>query len=217
MIRAVILDFDGVILESVDIKTQAFLHLFQDQPEDVRRRIVRLHLENGGISRHQKFEWIYRDFLRRPLEEAEAARLDSAFSRFCRERILAAPFVKGAQEFLATCHTEYLLYVVSGTPEAELRAILDARGLTRYFQAVWGSPTDKTDACRQILADTRLAPHEVAFVGDAVTDLDAAERSGVHFIARLDGSNDNPLHARRPRVRVDDLTGLHAVLIECCG
>jgi len=215
MIRTVIFDFDGVILESMEIKTEAFLHLFHDQPEDVQRRIVRLHRENGGMSRYEKFKRIYRDFLRWELDPAELGRLDAEFSRFCRERILVAPFVKGAREFLASYHREYPLYVVSGTPEAELRMILEARDLARYFRGIWGAPTEKAEACRQIVAASGLAPAEVVFVGDAVTDLEAARRSGVHFIARLDGSEGNPLEHRRLRVRVADLSRLHKVLVEC--
>jgi beta-phosphoglucomutase-like phosphatase (HAD superfamily) len=50
-VQAVIFDFDGVIVESMDIKTQAFVELFRDHPEH-HETIVRLHLENGGMSRY---------------------------------------------------------------------------------------------------------------------------------------------------------------------
>ncbi|GAF78578.1 unnamed protein product, partial [marine sediment metagenome] len=33
MIKAIIFDFDGVIVESSDIKTEAFRELFQDYPQ----------------------------------------------------------------------------------------------------------------------------------------------------------------------------------------
>ena len=47
-LRAVIFDFDGVILESADIKTQAFIELFADNP-DHREAILRQHHDNVGI------------------------------------------------------------------------------------------------------------------------------------------------------------------------
>jgi phosphoglycolate phosphatase-like HAD superfamily hydrolase len=208
MIRAVALDFDGVILESVEIKARAFVDLFADQPADVRERIVRLHHDHGGISRHLKFQWIYRDILGRELVPAEAERLGATFTSFCRDKLLAAPFVPGALEFLSACHEQYRLYLVSGTPIAELRWIVEARQLTGYFKRIWGSPTEKVDACRAILAETAAHPSEVAFVGDATTDMDAAEQTGMHFIARLDGAPGNPLESRDPRVRISDLTQL---------
>src|SRR5688500_11982342 len=77
--KAVIFDFDGVILKSVEIKTQAFLSLFADYPE-YRDRILRYHLDNLGVSRYKKFEWIYSQLLRMPLENEERERLGAAFA-----------------------------------------------------------------------------------------------------------------------------------------
>ena len=41
MIKALIFDFDGVLAESVDVKTKAFLNLFKEYPqhlEEIKRR-----------------------------------------------------------------------------------------------------------------------------------------------------------------------------------
>ncbi len=45
MIKAILFDFDGVILESMDIKTKAFSKLFTKYPEYVDQ-IVKLHKDN---------------------------------------------------------------------------------------------------------------------------------------------------------------------------
>jgi beta-phosphoglucomutase-like phosphatase (HAD superfamily) len=50
MLRAIVFDFDGVILESADIKTNAFRALFASYPEHVDQ-IVDFHLRNAGVSR----------------------------------------------------------------------------------------------------------------------------------------------------------------------
>src|SRR5688500_11624263 len=71
---AVIFDFDGVILESANIKTEAFLTLFADHTEH-REAIRGYHVRNVGISRFRKFEWIYSELLKTPLCEAESIRL----------------------------------------------------------------------------------------------------------------------------------------------
>ena len=52
---ALLFDFDGVILESADIKTDAFRELFADQPAHVEE-IVALHQRYGGVSRHVTLE-----------------------------------------------------------------------------------------------------------------------------------------------------------------
>ena len=58
MINSIIFDFDGVILESVSVKTAAFRQLFSFAPEHVDE-IVQYHLDNGGMSRFDKFRYIY--------------------------------------------------------------------------------------------------------------------------------------------------------------
>ena len=42
MIRAIVFDFDGVILDSVEIKTKAFARLFEEHGPDVQRQVVEI-------------------------------------------------------------------------------------------------------------------------------------------------------------------------------
>ena len=63
VLSAVIFDFDGVIVESLDVKADAFRSLFADHPEHVDQ-IVRLHRENLGVSRYEKFRTIYASYPR---------------------------------------------------------------------------------------------------------------------------------------------------------
>ncbi len=56
--KAIIFDFDGVILESMDVKTKAFALLFKDYPEHLPA-VLALHQTHGGMSRFEKFEIIY--------------------------------------------------------------------------------------------------------------------------------------------------------------
>ena len=46
MLKSIIFDFDGVLCESVDIKTESFRRLFVDYPEHLKN-IIKLHEENG--------------------------------------------------------------------------------------------------------------------------------------------------------------------------
>lgn len=63
-IDAIFFDFDGVILESVDIKGWAFGKLFENYPQHVDE-IVAFHFANGGMSRFDKFRYIYKKYLKK--------------------------------------------------------------------------------------------------------------------------------------------------------
>lgn len=190
-LRAVIFDFDGVIVESLEVKTDAFRALFADEPDHVER-VVQLHLDNLGVSRYEKFGIIYRDFLRRPLDDAETRRLDERFSELVYERILECELVPGARELLDALASEVPLFVASATPEPELARIVAARGLSAYFRRLRGSPTPKPQIVSELLRDYKLVPGETLFVGDAISDLQAAAANGLAFVGRVPHGERNP-------------------------
>lgn len=208
MLKSIVFDFDGVILESMDIKTRAFAKLFADCPEHVDK-IVKLHIEKGGISRFEKFNIIYRDFLKKQLDEAELARLGQRFSDLVLEEVLHCPFVSGAQEFLEEYSFGYTLFVASGTPETELVDIVKRRGLDQYFRGVYGSPKTKADIIRGIMANNHLQRTEVVFIGDALSDYQASREVSVNFVGRVPATARNPFPSAGVLAIVGDLRHLN--------
>lgn len=206
-VRAVVFDFDGVIVESGDIKTEAFLELFAAYPEHLPA-IKRHHLDHLGISRFKKFAWIYENVLHEPYDTGEKIRLGDRFSAIVFQKVCETPFVPGAREALeALARAGVHLVVASGTPQDELDRIVDARGLRPFFAEVHGSPTEKATAVAAALKRWALAPDEVLFIGDGTTDHEAATRSGVRFLARR--TPDLAAHwASLGCECVDDLRGL---------
>jgi HAD superfamily hydrolase (TIGR01549 family) len=190
MIKILILDFDGVILESVSVKTEAFRKLFSFVPEHVDE-IVQFHIDNGGMSRFDKFRYIYTHILKEDLTQEKFEELSEKFSKIVFEEIVKVPFVPGAQEFLECYHTKIPLFVVSATPEKELLQIIQKRNMSHYFRKVYGAPRKKSDCITEIVKLTGSPPDTVLFVGDARNDLDAARTAGVRFIGRIKPGDEN--------------------------
>ena len=184
-IAAVVFDFDGVILESADVKTDAFVELYADHGADVAARVRAHHLANLGISRFKKFAWIAEHILGRPLSPADSAALGQRFTELSLARVLAAPFVPGADAALGVLGARGLpLYVASGTPDDELRLIVERRGLAARFHEVHGTPREKPEILRDLLARLGLAPGQLLFIGDGMSDFKAARAVGSAFLAR---------------------------------
>lgn len=186
MIKSVIFDFDGVILESADIKTGAFAALFEDFP-DKQKEIVDFHLANAGISRYVKFKHIYSRILGAELSEQKEKELGERFTRIVFEKIIKAPPVPGALEFLEASYRGYKFFIASGTPEEELLQIMDLRGLRKYFAEVHGSPKKKPEIINSVRQNHGLLKNEVLYVGDALSDRKAAQATGVFFAERKAG------------------------------
>ena len=112
---AILFDFDGVLVESVDIKSTVFCALFADWP-DHRDAILSLHERHGGLSRLVKFDMIYRDILKVPLSDDRRADLARRFAGLVLEQVVACPMVAGAEAVLRALAPRLPLEVVSGTP-----------------------------------------------------------------------------------------------------
>jgi phosphoglycolate phosphatase-like HAD superfamily hydrolase len=184
LVRAIAFDFDGVLVESVEVKTKAFARLFAGEDLMILQQIIAYHLKNLGVSRFEKFRTIYRDILKRPLFEEQFRSICEQFSELVVDEVVAAPWVDGAEKWLIRHQGQYPLFVVSGTPQDELQEIVGRRGMAKFFDGVLGAPRTKDLLLRDALQRDGLSPTELVFVGDAATDWQAACQAGVWFIWR---------------------------------
>ncbi len=76
------------------------------------------------------------------------------------------------------------LFLVSATPCGELRKILKARKLTRYFTEIYGAPLNKVEVLRGLLLANRISPNEMLYIGDSPEDQKIAKTLGCNFIGR---------------------------------
>ncbi|MDD5423154.1 MAG: HAD hydrolase-like protein [Candidatus Omnitrophica bacterium] len=190
MIKAVFFDFDGVIVESVDIKTAAFAKVFKGEGDEVVQKVIDYHVRNTGVSRYDKFKYIYKEILSRPLTDAKFGELCDNFAAIVLDEVIKAPYVKGALEFLKDSVKQYKYFIVSATPQDEIEGIVRARGISGFFEKAYGAPTKKADAVREALDSYKIKPREAAYIGDAMSDYAAAKENSVNFIARLSGGEN---------------------------
>lgn len=208
--RAVVLDFDGVVLQSVDLKTNAYRALFTNEAPEAVRRILEYHLANGGISRFEKFRWAHREVLKRPLSPERERELGDSFNALVEEAVVAAEWVPGAREFIEEMRGVLPVFVASGTPEDELRRIVDRRGMSGLFAGVFGSPPKKPEILRRIARSAGAQPAELVMVGDSLNDFDAADAAGTRFVGVV-APGTRSLFPGSAAV-LPDLTGLRALL-----
>ena len=210
-IKAIIFDFDGVLVESVNVKTRAFAKIFEDKGEEVVRRVTDFHLKNGGVSRVNKFKYYYKEILRCSLSEEKLEELCNTFSRLVTNEVINSPYVNGAKEFLERFHCKIDLYVASGTPEEELREIVRCRGMDVFFKDIFGSPRQKDEIARTIIKQNSYYSREVIFIGDSITDLKGAQDSGIRFIGRVADNGNNPFEDLDVKV-LKDLNDIEMIM-----
>ena len=180
----IVFDCDGVILESMDIKTQAFLRIGETISEEAADGLVAYHRANGGVSRYKKFEWLYTTYKNQAITDEEKEALNEQFKKIAMEEVARCSLVPGVQSVLDHWHGRLPMYVASGAPEEELRMIIRNRGLSKYFAGVHGSPTVKTHLLRMIVQHAGVKPCNAVMIGDSRTDQYAAAAVGTRFYGR---------------------------------
>ncbi|MBO4301686.1 MAG: HAD family hydrolase [Desulfovibrio sp.] len=180
-LQCLVFDCDGVILDSVPVKTRAFARVAEPFGEEARDRLLMYHKVHGGVSRYKKFAWLYEEVLGRDITPEESCRLGDLFASYVKDELKHCALIPGIQDVLDTWHEKLPLFVCSGTPQEELVSVLKLRGLDGYFVGIHGSPPAKAELLVSIVRDRKLDPADVLMVGDAPTDRDAAEHAGTQF------------------------------------
>ena len=116
-------DFDGVIKDSVDVKTAAFLSLFPNASESTLEKISKHHLANGGMSRFEKIP-LYLKWSGLSADEATVAQYCSIFSIKVCQAVIDSRWVSGVLEYLASNHSRQKFALITGTPIDEIEFIL---------------------------------------------------------------------------------------------
>lgn len=206
MLSCIVFDCDGVLLESVDAKTRAFHKLAEPFGPEAQDRLALYHHLHGGVSRYEKIKWLYEQCAGRACTPEELQRDADRFAELAVDQVLSAPFVPGALEVLEHWHGKVPMLVCSGTPQGELGMILEKRGLAKYFEGWRGAPPAKEILLQEIVRDMKMDPAEVVMVGDADTDLRAAEAAETLFYGR------GEFFRTSSHPHGEDLTGLTAWL-----
>ncbi|MBF0228012.1 MAG: HAD family hydrolase [Desulfamplus sp.] len=192
-LKAVFFDFDGVILDSVNVKTEAFAKMFRSYGSEVEQKVVDYHLAHCGISRFNKFRYYYEKLLNKSINEEEIANLGDKFSQLVLQGVLEAPFIEGALESLQLLHKQNIpAFVVSGTPEEELKFIIKRRNIEVWFKEVHGSPRLKHEIIQDIQKRYNIESSKSLFVGDAMTDYNAAKATGTRFFGIVSKNTSSP-------------------------
>lgn len=210
--KTIIFDFDGVIADSVNIKTRAFAYLFRDYSKEIISEVVKYHLENGGKSRYVKFKHYYENILKIEYNDAIGETLAGEFSRFVFNEVVSCPFIEGAKEFIENNYKKYCFFIVSGTPDEEIKRIVVEKGLSPYFKEVFGTPEKKDFWVRHILYKNKLLASETVFIGDALDDYKGAAANGCGFIGVVKRDAYNPFLEVNPELIVENLLKLDEIL-----
>lgn len=181
--KTIFWDFDGVIKDSVSVKSDAFEELFLPFGSDVAKKIRMHHEDNGGMSRYDKLP-IYLNLAGEKNSTNSISKYEKQFSKLVMNRVINSPWVEGVLEYIKTNYKAQKFFLITATPQKEIEEILKKLEISKYFKKVIGSPTNKKDAIKIILSNQNINLDDSIMIGDSCSDYEAAKENNVFFVFR---------------------------------
>ncbi|HQS67292.1 MAG TPA: HAD hydrolase-like protein [Sulfuricurvum sp.] len=182
MIKNILFDFDGVILNSMKIKGDGFVELLQEYPKNSVQMLETYHYANGGVSRFEKIRYFFHVILQRKTSEQKIQSLAVQFGEIIAEKLFdPANLIAETVTFIKNNYTHYHCHIVSGAEDHELKELCSHLAITQYFKSIHGSPTIKSTLITDLLENNHYRPENTILIGDSINDYEAAKVTGVHF------------------------------------
>ena len=181
MIKNIIFDFDGVILDSMPIRTEGFKKIFENYDNKKVEELISFHLINGGLSRFVKIKYFFEELLETSISEEEINFFADKYSKIMKENLINEKYlIRETVDFIKN-NNNIKMFIASGSEEKELRLINESLQLSKYFLGIFGSPKNKIDIVKSIIEDNKLDKNETILIGDSINDYDAAMKNDIRF------------------------------------
>ena len=197
--EAFFFDFDGVLADSVEVKTEAFAKMFEPYGRNVAAEVVSFHIQNGGMARADKFRYYYKTLLNQPINDDLVSHLSKQFADIVVKKVIQCDEIPGARLFLAKWSQEVPCYVVSAAPDEEISIIVRERNISHFFRGTYGVSKPKHKHLERILKKNGYIPENCLFFGDSISDYSAASKQNVPFIGITKTAN-SPLKSLCPNI-----------------
>jgi phosphoglycolate phosphatase-like HAD superfamily hydrolase len=186
--RVIFWDFDGVIKDSVNAKSDGFERLFLRYGPEIASRVRQHHEAHSGVSRYEKLP-VYLGWIGEPATEARIQEFCGRFSDLVVQSVIDSPWIPGVREYLQTQHARQRFVLLTATPQEEIQGILHVLEIAYCFDQICGAPAKKATAMAGALQRLQCPPEDALMIGDSESDLDAAEANSVAFLLRCTSVN----------------------------
>ena len=210
--RAVIFDFDGTLVDSFEAVMAVVHQTTKHKPLADINYVTTLRDSGMGLRKAVvglgipiwKWPWFLRDG-----------------QRLFKKEIERIPLFTGVEDVLKSLHEQHFeLYIISNNSRENINRFLSEKGLLIYFKNIYGTVASiglpsKEHVIRKVLKENRLSSSDVIYVGDEVSDIEAAHKMHMPVIAVTWGYNsERLLFDHNPTVIVRSPAQINKVITE---
>lgn len=177
MTKTIIFDFDGVIVDSLELGHESHLNFCKKigrkifiSLDDFKSKFLQTHLE------------LYSDF---GFNEKEIQQLQSQFYHdFGMQNIHRIRPIKNIEKVLETLSKQHKLAIVSNSYRKIIENVLERHNLKKYFEYISANDDErpKSERLKEVLEMFQTKNHEAVYVGDMVHDIREGRKAGIKTV-----------------------------------
>lgn len=167
----IIFDFDGVILNSNNIKKECIGYVTRNYLSNYKHKeFVDFFVSNNGVPREVKISKFF--------DKKQSYNILNSYSCLLEEKLKFAKLTAGVEDFLKICNSVQInMYVVSGGAETEVVFIMRRKKIISFFKKIKGGPKNKEEN----ISSLKLIG-ETLFIGDSKKDYEVSVLNNFDFI-----------------------------------
>lgn len=201
----IILDCDGVIFDSNNLKIEAFKNSLNEYDSKIVEKFIDYFKENFGTSRYNLTRVFIEKFLEIEFSQNLYQKILEDYGIECVKLYTQASFTTKFIDFI-DFYKNKKLYVASGSDELELNRVFKQRKIRSNFEKVYGSPISKTILVEKITKENK--DKNIVMIGDAKSDYLATKDNNIDFIFMKDYSTSQDMKNNNSLITIDNLGDL---------
>ena len=182
MYKNILWDFDGVILNSMQIRDWGFKQIFMTFSSREVDELIKFHQLNGGLSRYVKIRYFFEKILKKTITDDKVNEYAIEFSMLMKQVLTDQKnLIMNSVNFIRKNYSKFNFHIVSGSDQKELKYLCKKLDISDLFISINGSPTNKEILIEKIIIKHRYKREETYLIGDSINDLEAAKFNKIQF------------------------------------
>lgn len=193
-IKNIILDFDGVIADTLEIKGDAFQEIYRRLINDknLLKYIKNYHLKNGGITRYDKFHFFHKKILNKMISKNEIIKLSKLFDDLVNSKLKKIKASQNFINFLKICKKKKInLFISSAASKSNIHTFLESKKISSYFNEIFDQKSKKITHIKKIKSKYDANKFNTIYVGDSNSDIEASFSCDLDIYVRKHSHNSD--------------------------
>ena len=180
--KNIIWDFDGVLINSNQIREAAFREAFSGYSKKNITELIEFHKLNEGLSRYVKIEYFFNKILNQKLSKKKSNEILKTYGNICLEKLKdKSLLIDESVYYIRQYNNTKDFHIASGSDNNELNYLCTSLGLKPFFKSINGSPEPKKDIVKRIILQNNYSISETCLIGDSINDYEAAHYNKIFF------------------------------------